>query len=153
MTEIQGKPPAVEQGVKDWRISSIKTTLKNFYKKKKQFWAEDFPDFHDANLKRMFIPLDQNPADGLRMEITRLSGAAKTIEKYRQAILNNISLWTGGKKYIIDGLIRKIVVRCQELKLVSGDPEPIIVLRISAYLTTLVMNYQYTGWFRGKKKK
>lgn len=153
MQEIKGKFPLVKKGIQDWKISSIKMTLRNFYKKKRHFWAEDFPDFHDANLKRIFIPLGQDAPNGSPMEITRLLGAAKIIEKYRSQILNNISLWTGEKKYVIDDLTKKIINRCQELRLVTNDPEPLVVLRISAYITTLVMNYQYTGWFRGKKRK
>ena len=101
----------------------------------------------------MFIPLKQGSPDGLPMEITKLLGAAKIIEKYRSHILNNISLWTGEKKYIIDDLMKKIIQRCQELKLVTPEAEPLVALRISIYITTLVKNYQYTGWLRGKKRK
>ena len=153
MQGIQGKPPLPKSGVQHWKISSIKTTLRNFYKKKKQFWAEDFPDFHDANLKKMFTPLAEDLSAGSPPEITQVAGAARTIDKYRPHILNNISFWTGEKKYIIDDLIKKIIQRCQDLKLVTTESEPLVALRISAYITTLVMNYQYTGWFRGKKRK
>ena len=153
MQGIQGKPPLVKSGTQHWKISSIKTTLKNFYKKKKQFWAEDFPDFHDVNLKKMFTPLGNDLSAGSPPEIARVLGAARTIEKYRPHILNNVSFWTGEKKYLIDDLIKKIIQRCQELKLVTSESEPLVVLRISTYITTLVMNYQYTGWFRGKKRK
>ena len=35
----------------------------------------------------------------------------------------------------------------------SSRPEPVAVLRMTSYLTTLIMNYQHTGRFRGKNKQ
>ena len=42
--------------------------------------------------------------------------------------------------------------RSRALRLVSEDPEPIILLQLTTYLTMLMMNYRYTTRLRGKTK-
>ncbi|MFH1578031.1 MAG: hypothetical protein ABIC18_03060 [Candidatus Omnitrophota bacterium] len=143
MAEIKNKEPLVKKGKKYWDAAKIKTTLRNYYKKKRHFYAEDFPDFHDANLKRIFIEKNEKNI--------QLLPAYDFMRKYRKNILQDTSIWTGEKKYIIDDLLKKIVQRCKELKLLAHEPESLIALKISAYVTTLIMNYIYTGRLRGKK--
>jgi len=77
--------------------------------------------------------------------------AADIIKKHRKNILDSISAWTGEKKYIIDDLLITIDERCRDLRLVTLDSESVTTLKISAYITTLVMNYIYTGQFRKEK--
>ncbi|MBU2473516.1 MAG: hypothetical protein KKG91_02155, partial [Candidatus Omnitrophica bacterium] len=128
---------------KYWEARRMNVSLKNFYKKKKYFYAEDFPDFHDSNLNRIFFPI----AEG---EKGRAS-AAEVIKKYRKDILSNVSTWTGEKRYLIDGLLDIIASRCRQLKLVVSDSQESALIKISVYVTTLIMNYLYTGKFRKKK--
>ncbi len=145
MAEIQGQAPIVKSQQKFWRLSTLKITLANYYKKKREYRAEDFLDFHDGNLKKIF---SEKGPEGQPVFL-----AADIIEKYQREILKSSALWTGEKKYIINQLIKTIQKRCQELKLAAADPEPMAVLRLTTYITTLVMNYLYTGWFRGEKSK
>jgi len=135
-SEIKGKPPLRPRGEKYWRAAKLRIKLKNFYRKKKQVWAESFPDFHDVNLKRIF---GENKS-------ARLS-AADLIRDYRKEILNSVSFWTGEKKYIIDDLLGTLIQRCRSLKLVAEDKNT-AVLKVSVYITALIMNYVYTGTFR-----
>lgn len=145
MQEIRGQAPLVKKGIKYWRLSTLKITLKNHYKKKRQLLAEDFPDFHDVNLKKMFVERNE--------ETKKLPLASDIIRSYRKDMLNTISKWTGEKKYVINDLLKTINQRCRALKLVNPDSESQAVLKISSYITSLVMNYRYTGWFRGEKRK
>ena len=144
MQEIKGRQPPVKSQNKFWRLSTLKMTLENFYKKKREFWAEDFPDFHDTNLRKIFAE-DKN-------RLANIVFAGAILERHTKEIINTVSLWTGERKYVIGNLLRNIQKRCRELKLMTTDAEPIIILRVSSYVTTLVMNYLYTGRFRGKKK-
>ncbi|MBU2266388.1 MAG: hypothetical protein KJ977_05040, partial [Candidatus Omnitrophica bacterium] len=113
------------------------------YKKKKYFYAEDFPDFHDSNLNRIFSPIVEGEKN--------LTSAAEIIKKYRKDILSNVSIWTGEKRYLIDGLLDNIASRCRQLKLAVSDSQESALIKISVYATTLIMNYLYTGKFRKKK--
>lgn len=171
MKEINGKAPLVKKGKKYWQISSLKITLKNYYKRKKSFYAEDFPDFHDRNLEKIFTSLNNKhlteftpletrhlPKGKLSLtgftkkgEEVNLPSAADLIKKHRKNILNSISAWTGEKKYIIDDLLETIIGRCRDLRLLVSDPPESAVLKISIYITSLIMNYSYTGRFRKER--
>jgi len=141
--EIKEKEPVVKKGKQYWHASSRKITLKNYYKKKRYYYAEDFPDFHDANLKRIFAEKTK--------ENVHLSPAHSLIKIYRKDIVNSVSNWTGEKKYIINDLLKKLIRRSRDLHLVASDTESRAILRISIYLTTLTMNYMYTGTLLGEE--
>ncbi len=145
MKEIQGKEPLAKAGKKYWHVSSLKRTLQNHYKKRRHVCAEDFAHFHDENLRRIFSEQSQ--------ENKKMPSAAKSIRKYRREILNNVSMWTGEKKYIINDLFKDICQRCRVLKLVVKSSENTAILKVATYITALAMNYLHTGWFRGTKKK
>ncbi len=145
MTEIKNKPPVVKSRNQFWRLSTLRITLKNYYKKKRHFWAEDFPDFHDAFLKRIFAELAEDHPKSM--------SAAELLHKYRRGILETVSRYSGERKHVVNDLFRDIEKRSRDLKLaVSGD-ETALALHLSAYITSLVMNYLYTGRFRGEKQR
>ena len=54
------------------------------------------------------------------------------------------------KKFIIYDLLKSISKRCKALNLTSLEEESIVILKISAYTTTMIMNYLYTGRLKGK---
>ncbi len=145
MTEIKGQEPLVKRSEKFWRLSTLKMTLSNYYKKKRAFMAEEFPDFHDLFLKKIFIELTP--------ENNKLVKAYDFIKKHRRDILYSVSRTSGEKKYIINDLLKGIEKRTQELKLCMPENEKFILVSLSAYVTSLVMNYLYTGHFRGEKNK
>jgi len=148
MREIKVKPVVVSKGKKYWQASKIKTTLKNFYKKKRRSYAEEFPDFHDSNLKRIFVSLDQQ---NLLARDKKLNLAADILKSRKKDILNNVAKWTGERKYIISDLLDNIISRSKALYLGSEKSEVLVMLEISVYTTTLVMNYMHTGWFSREK--
>ena len=145
MTEIQGKEPPVKSKQKFWRTSTLRMTLKNYYKKKRHYWAEEFPDFHDAFLRKNFIEYGD--------EHKKLPRAADMIRKHRRNALNSISKYSGEKKYVINDLLKDIQKRSRELKLIMTEDETLMASNLSAYITSLIMNYLYTGRFRGEKRR
>ena len=145
MNQIKELEPPVKKGKKYWEASKLKATLKNFYRKKRNYHEEDFPDFHDVNLKEIFVEKSE--------ETKGLPPASEVFKKYRKEILLSVSTWTGEKKHVINDLVKRVSSRCRELKLVQRDPEPVVVLKITAYITTLITNYVHTGQFRGENAK
>ncbi|MFH1997048.1 MAG: putative zinc-binding metallopeptidase [Candidatus Omnitrophota bacterium] len=143
MEEIKEKPPAQKKGKLYWQASRLRTTLRNHYKKKKSFHAEVFPDFHDTNLKKIFAEKSASDA--------RAGSAYTLITTYRKNIMMSVSAWTGEKKYVIDDLLTTLTKRSKELDLAVAEAEPLAILKISVYLTTLVMNYLHTGSLRAAK--
>ncbi len=147
MGEIKGKEALEKKGKKYWQASKMRIALKTFYKKKRHSYAEEFPDFHDSNLKRMFTSLDSELSSASKKD-KNSQLAANIVKKYKKEILSNVARWTGEKKYIINELLDKIIKRCRELKLLADKSESIVMLEVTAYITALVMNYTYTGGFR-----
>jgi len=143
MREIRGKEPRMKAGRKYWEAGKLRSTLENYYKKKRRFYAEDFFDFHDSNLRKIFKEKEKKKR--------KVTYAADLIQRYRKDIIQSVSLWTGEKKYIIDNLLKSIIERSKSLKLVLVDVEDVVVLKFSAYVTALIMNYIYTGRFRKEK--
>jgi len=145
MKEIHGKSPPLNSKRKFWRTTTLKMTLKNYYKKKRHFWAEEFLDFHDDFLRKNFSEYDEKNK--------HCPKAADLIRRYRRTILNSIAKYSGERKYVINDLLKGVQKRSRELKLVGVEEETLITLNLSAYITSLSMNYLYTGRFRGEKRK
>jgi hypothetical protein len=143
MKEIGKKSPKILVGKKHWDISRMKSTLNTYYRKKRSFYAEHYPDFHDFHLRKIF---QDHPAEsGIK--------AVKTIQRHRKAIVDEVSFCTGEKKYIINDLLKDLVTRSRELSLYTPQDETHTVMKISAYVTSLAMNYLYTGRFKKEQKK
>jgi len=142
MQEIRNKPPKIRKGKRYWEASRIRSTLKNYYRRKKHFYAEDFPDFHDANLKKIFLEKDTS---------AKLPFAYEMVSRARKNIINTVCYWTSEKKYVVNDLLDTIIERLQDLRLVSSLDDCQTVLEISVYATVLIMNYMYTGRFRGRE--
>lgn len=143
INEIKEKEPVITKGKKSGDISSLKIRLKNYYKKKRLFYAEDFYDFHDADLKKIFVEKNEKNK-GLPL-------ACDIIRKYKDNILNIVSGWTGERKYVISDLLKTIIQRSADLELLSSQSESVALLEISTYITSLIMNYIYTGRLKRKK--
>ena len=144
MASIAGKPPLKATGRRLWRIGSIRSTLRRYYRHRRHTEAEDFPEFHDDNLRRMFTP--GAPQGEKRRRVDEL------LRAHRKSLLVSISAWTGERRFMVDSVYKAVWQRCHALHLVTEDPETVAVLQLSTYLTTLLMNYRYTNRLRGSAK-
>ena len=75
---------------------------------------------------------------------------AKLLERYRKPMVDEITSWTGERKYMVNEVFKKVYQRSKALRLATGDTEAQVVLKLSTYLTTLLMNYRHTNRLRGK---
>ncbi len=142
MQSIAGQPPTKEYGKELWKASRIRSTLRRYYAKRRHAEAENYPDFHDENLKRMF------PVGAAKGETRR--PVAKLIQEHRKPLLSAVSRWTGENKYMANEVIKAIYQRSRALGLVTDESDTRAVLQLSTYLTTLLMNYRHTNRLRGK---
>jgi len=145
MKEIHGRQPRRKSSEKFWRLATLRMTLRNYYKKKHQFWLEELPDFHDGFLRKNFTERGEVSKKGVSL--------TEILRKYQRNIIHSISRQSGEKQYVIGDLLKDIHKRSKELKLVTLDDEIIVVLNLTSYATSLIMNYLYTGRFRGERKK
>ena len=96
----QEKPP--------WAASRMTSTLSAYYERKRRSLGEDFKGFYDDTLMKLFSTKHTNPP---------CEKASKILRQHRLQLVNNISKWTGHRKYDIHQLINKLIYRCDVLKL------------------------------------
>jgi Putative zinc-binding metallo-peptidase len=138
MRNLAGKPPLVFSKAKISDVSRLRSRLEAHYKRRRRIYAEEFPDFFDTDLKKLFI--DASAASGAER-------AAVFLRRSNKLILNAVSLWTGEPKFTINRLLRALTQRCADLDLrLKADSAGV---EIAAYLATLASHYRLTGKFKG----
>jgi hypothetical protein len=142
MRSIAGKPPThqPEYRVADHNCLNVK--LKTHYARKRKLYEDTYPDFYDNDLRQLF---DAGPDVAERMK------ASKFLRQRRRQLRNSVCQWTNEKKFRIDKLLARLIERCDELDLHIRSDDPQQNLQVSAYITTLVMNYLFTGKFKRTK--
>ena len=131
-------------------------TLEKYYKKKYQHDQEDFPDFHDAQLKKIFTVLSDEEWWAFKKDRRKnqeIVTAQEFIGKHVKNILNSIDRCTGERKYIISDLLKNIALRAKQLHMIVSQPQAVALMQLSVYVTSLTMNYVHTGWLRGTRDR
>jgi hypothetical protein len=137
MQEIAASKPAVKRGRRISDARKLRTTLARYYVTRRKIYAEDFPDFYDADLRSIF----GNGEPGGE-------SAARFMRQHRAALIASIVQWTGQRKYTVSMLVQKLILRCQELKLKAPAEPARLYFDIASYLAALVTNHLYTGRFK-----
>jgi hypothetical protein len=137
MHRLAGKPPLVFSKAKISEASRLRSRLEAHYKRRRRLYAQEFPDFFDADLKKLFAEPSAS-ANGER--------AATFLRRSNKLILNAVSAWTGEPKFTINRVLRALTERCAELDLRLKAESAAI--EIAAYLATLAAHYRLTGKFK-----
>ena len=137
---VSKKIPKQDLDPLPYAASRMRSTLESYYAKRKREHAQDYPDFYDADLRRIFNG-DKNLKGG------QLS-AVQFLTSHRREIIDAVGFWTGSRKFTINSLVRKLATRCEVLGLFLGRSEAQTNLEVAAYLATLVTNYLFTGKFK-----
>ena len=142
MRSLAGKTPSHQPAyrVADYNCLNIK--LKTFYARKRKLYEDSYPHFYDNDLKRLFAA---GP------EISGRLKASVWLRQFRRPLMDSVCQWTNEKKYRVHKLLNRLIERCDQLGLYLKTDDSEQHLRISAYVTTLVMNYLFTGKFARTK--
>src|SRR5947209_7534530 len=135
---LAGQPPlhAPKFRVADYDCLNVK--LKTYYARKRKLFADTYPDFYDADLRQLFAA----PA-GVK--------ASAYLRRRRRRLLNAVCQWTNEKKFRVNKLLARLIERCDQLDLLVLNDDPQQDFRITSFITTLVMNYLFTGKFKRTK--
>src|SRR5947207_7441427 len=138
MRSLAGKPPvqAPEHRAADYDCLNVK--LKTYYARKRKLYEETYPDFYDADLRQLFAA----PA-GLK--------ASSYLRQRRRRLMNSVCQWTNEKKFSVNKLLARLIERCDQLELHVHNDDPQQDFRVASFITTLVMNYLFTGKFKRTK--
>jgi hypothetical protein len=138
MKSLAGKPPVHAPKYRVAEYNCLNLTLKTYYARKRKLYADAYPDFYDADLRQLFAA-----ASGIK--------ASSYLRRSRRRILNSVCQWTNEKKFRVNKLLSRLIERCDELKLHVLNDDPQQDFRVTAFITTLVMNYLFTGKFKRTK--
>ncbi len=139
MREIAGQEPQVISKARLEPLSRLRKTLRQHYKKKREYYGLEYPNFYDRDLRRLFSNAS---------EFTSNMWAASFLKRYRKEVRRKVAGWTGEYQYTIDRVLEDMIERCRELNLRLAVPEDQAKLDFLVLLTVQTMNYLHSGRHR-----
>jgi len=120
-------------------LPRLKKTLADHYRKKREHYGLDHPDFYDSDLRKLFSNAP---------EYAKNAPAARFVRKIRKEVRGTVASFTDSYQYTIDQLIEGIIERCRELNLRLTDTEERTKIDFMLFLTVQTMNYLHSGRHR-----
>ena len=130
MARIGPTPPIVTTRETPYLAGRMTSTLEKYYDRKRRGMGEDFPGYYDPGLIRLFAPAGADEAEP----------AGHFIRRNRRAVVNSVAAWTGERKFDIDRLLRKLIRRCNALKLVVARSDTDTAFEFGAFVTAVMKN-------------
>lgn len=138
MKSLAGKPPAFSPKYKVADYNFLNVKLKTYYARKRKAFEETYPGFYDADLRQLF-----SAPTGIK--------ASSYLRQRRRRIMNSVAQFTNEKKFRVNKLLARLIDRSDELGLRVQNDDPQQDFHVASYITTLVMNYLFTGKFKRTK--
>lgn len=142
MASLAGKPPIHQPPYRAADHDCLNIKLKIHYARKRKLYEDTYPDFYDNDLRQLF---QAGP------EVTGRLKASALLRQRRRQLMDSVCQWTNEKKYRVHKLLNRLIERCDQLDLYVKPDDPHLNLQVSSYVTTLVMNYLFTGKFKRTK--
>jgi hypothetical protein len=131
--------PIRRRGHPDLTVDDMEITLAEFYRHQAEANAAAVEVEMHADLPRIFHAHARQKG---------VQPAADWVAAHRELLTDKIEHWTGVRRAVIRSLLESVVRQCRELKLFAktGNDSSYLV-ELSAYATTLAMNYLTRGRF------
>jgi hypothetical protein len=139
MRELAGARPKVKSRRLVDPLPRLKKTLAEHYRKKREHYGLDHPDFYDSDLRNLFSSAP---------EYARNASAARFVRKIRKEVRSTVASFTDSYRYTIDQLLEKIIERCREQNLRLTESEEESKIDFMVFLTVQTMNYLHGGRHR-----
>ncbi len=139
MKQVAGQPPRVRSRREVEPLSELRQTLREYYTDKRMKYLDDWPEFFDGELRKLFS------ADPRYRDRPTAAGFLRRI---RPEIRPIVARWTGTHPYTIDQVLRDMIDRCKELRLRLTKPEAASRREAMIMLTVQTMNYIHSGHHR-----
>jgi hypothetical protein len=134
-------PPLVSGGALDRPLNTLDINLAGWSRRMKKTGRLkiDLPAIIDEDLKRLFPESEGYPA-------------SRIINAHRRPLVRAVHDWTGVSIDLVNSLIAVLTQRVKMRRLKVGiENRDDQLLKLTAFVTTLAMNYQYTSEFiKGK---
>jgi hypothetical protein len=133
--EYGPQPPLVTDETLDNPVEELDMTLEEWYAPSDDESACSLPAVFNEDLRRLFPASEGQPA----VDVARA---------YRRVLVRDLHYWTGVSRQVLADLTDEVLRRLRVLGL-RIEPEQVLtrMADLSIFLTTLAMNYNYTGQF------
>jgi len=139
MGQIAARPPRVTSRHRTEPLTSLRKTLRAHYAQRRGHYGVDHPPSYDRALLRLFSREAGEP---------RRPPAWRWLSKVRRRVRGRVSRWTGQRQYVVDGVLKGMLARCNELGLRLAGPEEEAEQDFSVLLAVEVMNQAHSGGHR-----
>jgi len=139
MRELARRRPLVTSTRKVDPLPRLKKTLGDHYRKKREHYGLDHPDFYESDLRNLFSDAPQ---------YAKNMSAARFVRGIRREVRATVASFTDSYQYTIDQLLSTIIERCRELNLRLTEPEETTKIDFMVFLTVQTMNYLHSGRHR-----
>jgi hypothetical protein len=139
MKELANQTPAVRSRAHIEPLKSMKSTLRQHYQQKRMQYMDEWPDFYDRDLMRIF----SNSADHAKHP-----SATSFLRNSRAQVRELVAEWTGTHPYTVDQVLRDMNDRCKELKLRLSRSEDDARTDLMLMVAVQTMNFLHAGHHR-----
>jgi len=139
MREVASKRPCVTSRRQLDALPRLKKTLGEHYRKKREHYGLDHPDFYESDLRNLFSDAPQ---------YAKHMSAARFLRRIRKEVRSTVASFTDSYQYTIDRVLEAIIERCRELNLRLIESEEATKTDFMIYLTVQTMNYLHSGRHR-----
>lgn len=136
MHEIGDRRPPVRRRATPENLNRDRRTLREHYRAKRLFYADEFPDFYDDDLRKIF-------SDAPRFAARPT--AASFLRRARPKLREDAARWTGAHPYTVDQVLRDMIDRSRELKLRLAVPQATAVKEATLMVTVNTAHFMHTG--------
>jgi hypothetical protein len=139
MRRLAGTRPVVRSKRVVDPLQRLRKTLGDHYRRKREHYGLDHPDFYDSDLRNLFSNAP---------EYAKNASAARFVRKIRKEVRGTVASFTDSYQYTIDQLLEKIIERCREHNLRLTESEEESKIDFVVFLTVQTMNYLHGGRHR-----
>lgn len=139
MQDIARATPPIRQRKLIEPLSEIRMTLGEHYHRKRKQYAQEWPEFFDRDLRKLFT---DDPARA------RGESAAAFFRRERSHIRALVAHWTGVAPYTIEQVLRDMIDRCKELKLRLAHSPARTRTHAMLMITVQTMHHLHRGNYR-----
>ncbi len=140
LTEVGSQTPRVKKVSMPWSAARMTSSLQAFYDRKRRYLGSEFPGYYDAGLNRVFA------ASG--------DGAVKALpflRRHRKALIDGVSLFVPQRKYDVDKLYEKLMLRSKGLDLRLRFSPEASLMRLTALMATVLTSLRrFNGVHEGQ---
>jgi hypothetical protein len=136
-------PEVVEPSEDDLPVTAMQYTLAEHYKDNEESIPIRDPRIFDGDLRTIFASAEQAPA---------AAAAGEFMARHRREIVTRISYWTGENPSIVRQFVDFLAERVALLDLKLGGLEASTLIELTAFGTTVIMNFRHTNTMDGADK-